>query len=255
MCEQLTLRNSEMHKKKLQNNESVPIDDPKPLYQQVKKHVMDHIQSGEWEVHSRISSEHELVAELSMSRMTIHRALRELTQEGVLKRIQGVGTFIAAPKQGATVLNIPNIKDYVTSRGNNYSCVVQFHQTDPLSAKDALTLGLKEGEDIYRTYIIHKENGIPVMLEDRFTLPEMLPDYINQDFTKILVDYFFAGRCAFLNHDHQLSVQMSTQEIHHFMELDHPTPCLCLYRRTWSGNTLLSTARLLYPGQKFVLTC
>ncbi|MBO6827034.1 MAG: UTRA domain-containing protein [Sneathiella sp.] len=244
-----------MHRKKLQNNKYTPIEDPKPLYQQVKSHVLQHIQNGDWEIHGRIPSEHELVATLSMSRMTIHRALRELTQEGILKRVQGLGTFVAAPKQMATTLSLPNIEEYVTSRGNRYSCTVQFHQTDPVTPEDALKLGLKEGADIYRSYLIHKENNLPIMLEDRYTLPDRVPDYINQDFTKILVDSFFAARCPFINHDHQLSVQMSTQEIHHFMELDHPTPCLHLYQRTWSGDKLLSAAKFLYPGGHFALSC
>lgn len=38
------------------------------------------------------------MAQYGFSRMTINRALRELTDEGVLVRLQGVGTFVAEPK-------------------------------------------------------------------------------------------------------------------------------------------------------------
>ncbi|MBE7636272.1 UTRA domain-containing protein [Sneathiella sp. P13V-1] len=228
---------------------------PQPLYQQVKSYVLDHIQRGSWPVHSKIPSEHTLVRDLGMSRMTIHRALRELTQEGVLTRIQGVGTYIAKPEVHETHLILPSIESYITLRGNSYSKSVLFHQKDPLDTEQAILLGLKEGSEAYRSYVVHKENGVPVLLEDRYVVPHVVPDYIDQDFTTMSSEVFLEARCSLLSHKYQLSVQISDQEIHHFMELDHPTPCLCIGKRTWTGNQLLSTARLLYPGNRIQFNC
>jgi GntR family transcriptional regulator, histidine utilization repressor len=53
---------------------------------------------GNWPPHYRVPSESELVNQLGFSRMTINRALREMTAEGLLVRMQGVGTFVAEPK-------------------------------------------------------------------------------------------------------------------------------------------------------------
>ncbi len=228
---------------------------PKPLYQQVKSYVLDHIQKGSWPIHSKIPSEHTLVDDLSMSRMTIHRALRELTQEGILTRIQGVGTYVAQPENHETSLILPDIEAYVAQRGGVYSKSVLFHQKDPLDHEQALLLGLKEGDQAYRSYLIHKENGLPVLLEDRYVTPHILPDYIDQDFATLSTEAYLEARCSLLSHKYQLSVQISNQEIHHFMELDRPTPCLCLGKRTWTGNQLLSSARLLYPGNRILFNC
>ena len=71
---------------------------PAPLYARVKQMIVQQIESGTWPPHHRVPSESELVAELGFSRMTINRALRELTAEGLLVRMQGVGTFVAEPK-------------------------------------------------------------------------------------------------------------------------------------------------------------
>ncbi|MCG2877187.1 GntR family transcriptional regulator, partial [Obesumbacterium proteus] len=69
-----------------------PLSTPAPLYEQVKKMITDNISSGAWPPNYRIPSEAELVAHLGFSRMTINRALRELTHQGLLVRMQGVGT-------------------------------------------------------------------------------------------------------------------------------------------------------------------
>lgn len=71
-----------------------------------------------------IPSENQLVNELGMSRMTINRALRELTSEGYLERTSGVGTFIAERKPHSNLLQIANIADEIISRGHRYHCEV-----------------------------------------------------------------------------------------------------------------------------------
>ncbi|STR46286.1 Histidine utilization repressor [Klebsiella oxytoca] len=77
---------------------SQPRSAPAPFYEKVKQAISEKIHSGVWRPHDRIPSEAELVAQFGFSRMTINRALRELTDEGLLVRLQGVGTFVAEPK-------------------------------------------------------------------------------------------------------------------------------------------------------------
>ncbi|KHG49472.1 histidine utilization repressor domain protein [Enterobacter hormaechei subsp. xiangfangensis] len=47
------------------------------------------------------------------ARMTINRALRELTDEGLLVRLQGVGTFVAEPKGQSALFEIRSIADEI----------------------------------------------------------------------------------------------------------------------------------------------
>ncbi|HTJ94738.1 MAG TPA: GntR family transcriptional regulator, partial [Pararobbsia sp.] len=62
-----------------------------PLYDQVKRYITDRMERGEWSSGTRLPTEQELVSELGVSRMTVHRALRELSTQGLLRRVQGVG--------------------------------------------------------------------------------------------------------------------------------------------------------------------
>ena len=68
-------------------------DSPAPIYARVKQGICQKINSGEWQTDQRVPSESEMVKALGVSRMTVNRALRELTDEGVLVRQQGVGTM------------------------------------------------------------------------------------------------------------------------------------------------------------------
>ncbi|RTZ97716.1 MAG: histidine utilization repressor, partial [Deltaproteobacteria bacterium] len=88
---------------------------PRALYLQVKDYILERIGSGKWPPDQRIPSENQLVKRLGVSRMTVNRALRELSAEGRLVRIQGVGSFVAHPRPLTTLFQIISIDKEIRS--------------------------------------------------------------------------------------------------------------------------------------------
>ena len=62
----------------------------------IKDYILSQVETAAWPEHSRIPSENELATQFAVSRMTARRALQELTEQGVLYRTQGVGSFVAS---------------------------------------------------------------------------------------------------------------------------------------------------------------
>src|SRR5271165_501231 len=93
---------------------------PAALFERVKAFVRGKTRSGEWKAGSRIPSENDLVKALGVSRMTVNRALRELSEQGELVRRGGVGTFVAEPRPQSTLLRIARIGDEIRARGHHY---------------------------------------------------------------------------------------------------------------------------------------
>lgn len=69
-----------------------------PLYRQVMDGITADIENGTYSVGSRIPSEAELSEIYSVSRITVRRAVKELSAEGLLTKKQGKGTFVNSPK-------------------------------------------------------------------------------------------------------------------------------------------------------------
>lgn len=65
-----------------------------PLYHTVQKVVRSAIDSGTFGPGDQLPSTKELAQQLSVSLVTVHRALQELVASGVLRRGQGRGTFV-----------------------------------------------------------------------------------------------------------------------------------------------------------------
>ncbi|WP_226886470.1 GntR family transcriptional regulator [Nisaea nitritireducens] len=66
-----------------------------PLYKAVIGTVIDRIVSGELVPGAMLPSEYDLGAELGVSQGTARKALEELERRGIIKRRQGVGSFVA----------------------------------------------------------------------------------------------------------------------------------------------------------------
>ena len=69
-----------------------------PLYHQVKENLRELIEDRRLEPEDMLPSERELGKLYGVSRPTVRQAVHELVQEGLLRRVPGIGTFVAKPK-------------------------------------------------------------------------------------------------------------------------------------------------------------
>ncbi|WP_295517095.1 histidine utilization repressor [uncultured Pseudomonas sp.] len=226
---------------------------PAPFYEQVKQLILRQIHSGAWPPHQKIPSEAELVAQLGFSRMTVHRALRELTSDGLLVRMQGVGTFVAEPKGQAALFEVHNIADEIASRGHRHRLEVIRMQSETANGERSVALGVREGQPVFHSVIVHYENDIPVQIEDRYVNPAVAPDYLEQDFSTE-TPYVYLNRLAPLTEgEHVVEAVLASQEEQQLLRIPAEEPCLLIRRRTWSGRRTVTSARLLYPGSRYRL--
>jgi DNA-binding LacI/PurR family transcriptional regulator len=74
-------------------------DRARPLrYEQARCAVLEYIRAHDLRSGDRLPTEEELRREFGWSRVTISRALNELVWDGVLRRVQGSGTYVAEPR-------------------------------------------------------------------------------------------------------------------------------------------------------------
>ncbi|WP_049116832.1 GntR family transcriptional regulator, partial [Burkholderia cepacia] len=154
-----------------------------PVYQEIKDFILARIHAGEWEEGDQVPSENELAREFKVARMTVNRALRELTAEQVLTRMKGAGTYVARPKYESTLVAIRSISEEVGARGHAYRASVL--GLDTIRADEVLAdeMQVAVRTKLFHSQVLHFENDEPVQLEERWVNPAVAPDYAEQDFT------------------------------------------------------------------------
>lgn len=223
------------------------------LYKQVKEYILGMIQTGKMGVGSRIPSEFELIKSLGVSRMTIHRALRELAAEGYLVRSQGVGTFVSMHRSRGALIEIKSIAEEIAGWGGRHSCEIVLQREEPSSATIADALGILEGRPVYHTILIHMDNDLPLLYADRYVNPAVAPDYIKQDFCKITPTEYLVGVAPIEEAEHTVEATIPDRRISNLLKMKKDEPCLILYRKTWSFGLVATKSKLIYPGNRYRL--
>lgn len=221
-----------------------------PQYQIIKQFIVEHIDSGEWEVGHRVPSDNELATRFEVSRMTANRAMRELTDTGLLTRIAGVGTFVAEHIPQTPLLEIQNIAIEIEGRGHQYSVLVHSLEKLPAPRDIALELEVPTQTPVFRSMLVHLENGVQVQLEDRWVNASLVPDYISQDFSLVTPNAYLMEHSPLTEVEHVIEAVMPDTLTRKLLKIDAKHPCLLIHRRTWSGP-IVSTARLIHPGNRY----
>lgn len=225
-----------------------------PHYQRVKRMIAERIEAGSWTPGDRISSEAELVKALGVSRMTVNRALRELTIEGILTRVQGVGTFVAMAKPRAALFEVRNIAEEIAERGHQHRAEVLTLKAEAAPEEIAATFEMKPGMPVFHSIILHRENDLPVQLEDRYVDPRYAADYLMQNFERQTPFVYLTDIAPISEAEHTIEAVLATAWERKLLKIDAHEPCLQLTRRTWSANRPISHVRLIYPGSRYRLS-
>ena len=223
------------------------------LYEQVKEYITRRIQSGEWPAGYRLPSEHELVAQFGISRMTVNRALRELVGQGRIVRVAGVGSFVAEDKPQSTLLQIANIATEIRGRGHRYGFELLSCGRVAAAPDTAVWMDVRPGDSLAHCVCLHLEEGLPMQLEDRYVNPTLVPAFLEQDFTLQPPSEYLVRNVPFDQIEHLVDAVLPTPEQALRLAMEPTEPCLLLTRRTWSRGQVITLVRCLHPASRYRL--
>lgn len=131
----------------------------------VQDELKQRIDRGELPAGTQLPSEPELAAELQVSRATLREALRAMELEGLLRRRQGSGTFIADHPRMANSLDVNfGVTDAIRSAGMTAGIADGRTWVEPASAGEAALLALEPGQDVLVIERVRTAEGKPVVL-------------------------------------------------------------------------------------------
>lgn len=222
-----------------------------PAFQHIKNYLLAQIQAGHWKEGDAIPAEQTLAKQFGVSRMTVNRAVRELTDEQILTRIQGSGTYVAQHKYQATLVEIKSIAEEVRARGHTHRS--ELHRLERSKATEhlAVPFGVKVGHALFHSVIVHFENDVPIQVEDRWVNPEVAPDYMQQDFSAITPNEYLMAAAPLQGVNYSIEALAAPREIAEMLHIAQKEACLVLKRRTLSKGKTASVVTMWHPGNRY----
>ena len=222
-----------------------------PLYVQLMHKLRSEILSGVYPVHSRIPSEQELCEKCKVSRVTVRKALAELTREGLLERHQGKGTFVAIPRIRKDLRHVNSFYD--ACREMNCRPETQVLRA-ALAQPDEMDLGAHlalENEPVVELVRLRLADGVPVMLENNHFPPRyewMLREELNGSLYALLREHGIEPGQA----THEISLCYASPSDARQLGVEQGSALLALNELIYDQNgQLLHTSRQKIRGDRF----
>ena len=222
-------------------------------YLKVKTHLREGIASGRWRPGERLPSEAELTEAFGLSRMTVNRALRELHQEGLVERVQGVGSFVAQLHRIASTLTVRDVHDEIAARGHQHEAQVHLLESVVATEAQAAEFQLQPGAPLFHSIILHRDNGVAVQCEDRLVNPACAPEYMAQDFTQVTPTHYLLEVAPLSEARYTIEAQRPSPLEAKLLDMARGEPCLVVRRSTLSLGQVVTAVRLTHPGGRWML--
>jgi GntR family histidine utilization transcriptional repressor len=230
---------------------AVSTTDTAPIYQRIKDYLLKQIQAGNWKEGDAIPSEAMLAEQFKVSRMTVNRAVRELTTEQILTRVQGSGTYVAQHKYQATLVEIKSIAEEIRSRGHAHRS--ELHELKSAAAQPSMALQfqVQPGHTLFHSVIVHFENDIAIQVEDRWVNSELAPDYLRQNFSLITPNEYLVAVAPLQGVDYRIEAVVPPKAIADMLHINTREACLVLHRKTRSQAKIATIVTMWHPGKHY----
>ncbi len=226
---------------------------PYTIYEKIKKSIVKDIDSGKLKPDDRIYSENRLAKIFNASRMTANRALKELSEEGRIVRVQGVGSFVSQPRPEAALLEIKSIAHEIAGWGGKHSSHIAVLEEKKADSIIAQKMDINSGDIIFHSIIIHNDRDVPIQYSERFINPIVAPYYLDQDFNKITPSEYLLEIAPVQEAEHIIKAVNCNSKIQEYLKIEPDEPCLSLKRRTWSLDRVANYSMIVSPGSRYKL--
>ena len=232
--------------KKLQSDSS------SPLYHQLMQRLLEDIERGTYPVGSRIPPEHQLEELYKVSRVTVRRALAELTVDGLLEKKQGKGTFVSTPRISQDLKSIHSFHDACKQNGFQGSTTVVYVREKEADTADIEELNLRTGDRVLETLRICSADGVPVVLErNHFSMAYsyLENENLSGSLYNVLRDYGIEPKQAY----HDISMTYASENQAKLLNVNAGAPLMKLHEVVYDqkGRPLHNSTQLI-RGDRFV---
>lgn len=152
-----------------------------PLYLQISEMLIRDINAGRLEDGARLPPERDFAAQLGISIGTLRKALADLAEKGLLRRIQGSGNYVRARTDAKAVYAFFRVERL--EGGGLPTAEVLAFDTVPKPA-DLPPFGT--GEHAHRIRRLRRLNETPAVLEEIFLDAALAPDLTRDDLSESL---------------------------------------------------------------------
>lgn len=222
-----------------------------PLYQQLKEEFKNQIKTGVLHYGEKIPTEPEISTKYSVSRITVRRAIEELSREGYLSKKQGKGTFVQEHKLQRKIEHLISFSEACEANGMTPSSIITRREIVPLSSEDAQVMGVETGSSAVFIQRVRLADSTPIMCENNFfpfrRFSFLLDTPLDGSLYRLLADEY--GIQVVISTNSFIDVVHASGDIAKQLQVANGEPLFYLYCQMYDANK-----ELVHIGKQYIIS-
>jgi GntR family transcriptional regulator len=218
-------------------------------YARLRQAVQNLIDRGVLQPGQALPSERDLCQQLSLSRVTVRRALAGLVEAGLLTQRHGAGSFVAERIQ-RSFSRLTSFTDDLRERGLNPRSEFFERSVGEVTPDEAMALNLSPGSGVVRIHRVRFGGDSPLAVERTLVPHALLPD------PQAVVDSLYEALQPYgnrpvraLQHLRAVALDAETSRLLH---LPAGSPGLLIERRAFlADGRVVESTRSFYRGDAY----
>ena len=204
-----------------------------PLYARVKGVLIERLIEGVWKPGQAIPSEFAIADDLGVSQGTVRKALDAMTKEGLLRRKQGRGTFVAEAEDQSILFRFyrltPNAGTENASFPDSQYLSQKLGQANEVERQ---VFGLDEGAPVWRFERLRSDSSGPILWEELSVPNAIFADFSEETVLPNNVYQFYGTRYGIIvaKVREELRATIGSPKICELLQLPSGSPLLQIER-------------------------
>jgi DNA-binding GntR family transcriptional regulator len=204
-------------------------DSPNPLWMQAADAILADIADGVLVAGSRLPPERELCTRLSISRVTLRKALQRLVDDGVLESSHGRGWYVAAATHREWPNSLESFSETADRMGLVASSRILRSEIAPATIDEAEELSIAPGTPLFHLERVRMLNQVPIAMDQSRVPASLVPDFADVDFRHAsLYEQLAAAGLDLLRADSTIEAREADAELARNLTIEPGKPVLVM---------------------------
>ena len=212
---------------------------PLPKYYQIAEDLHKQITGGLLKANDQIPTEKALCCQYNVSRGTVQQAIRQLVQDGLIRRERGRGTFVnSLPKADSTFFTLTSFGQDMRRQGRIPTTQLLTAEQIPATSEIAQRLQLTVGESVLHIVRLRLADGQAVAYETRYLAHDLCPTLLDHDLEQDSIHWLLVShyQIPLVRMTHTVEIQQLTPTQAQLLEVKAGTRAFFVDRLTYTSD-------------------
>ncbi|MDP5085541.1 MAG: GntR family transcriptional regulator [Yoonia sp.] len=197
----------------------------------------------------RLPRDEDIAQELGCARTTVHRAMQDLSQMGLVERKRKGGTHVRADPVTRATFDIPITRREVEQQGRKYDYQLISREMEETPIPVMARLGIQQPVPMLHVKALHLADNRPFIFEDRWVDTRSTPGILDVDLQVQSANEWLVHNKPYSRVDVRFYAVIAQGESARYLATSAESALLVIERTTWIGQDPITTVQsVAAPG-------